>query len=128
VTALAATYATGTVQVLTALAATYATGTIRVLYRPWAKATLCHLTTHCVYSSPFPPSPSSSFLSFRSSQIAQSYKFKRRPLLLMKCILAYLVGSSHYLKLSFTPPKKASYNIPYAYSLLISYKRNALIS
>jgi len=30
---------------VTALAATYATGTIRVLYRPWAKATLCHLTT-----------------------------------------------------------------------------------
>jgi len=113
---------------VTALAATYATGTIRVLYKPWAKATLCHLTTHYVYSSPFPLSPSSSFLSFRSSQIAQSYKFRRRPLLLVKCILAYLVSSSHYLKLSFTPLKKASYNIPYAYSLLISYKRNALIS
>ena len=80
---------------VTALAATYATGTVRVLYRPWAKATLCHLTTHYVYSSPFPPLPSSSFLSFRSSQIAQSYEFRRRPLLFVKCILAYLVGPSH---------------------------------
>ena len=79
---------------MTALAATYATGTVRVLYRPWAKATLCHLTTHCVYSSPFPPSPSSSFLSFRSSHIAQSYEFRRRPLLSVKCILLYLVGPS----------------------------------
>jgi len=61
---------------VTALAATYATGTVRVLYRPWAKATLCHLTTYCVYSSLFPPLPSSSFLSFRSSHIAQLYEFR----------------------------------------------------
>ena len=52
----------------------YCTGTVQVLYRPWAKAMLCHLTTYYVYSSPLPPLPSSSFLSFKylqSSPIVQ---------------------------------------------------------
>ena len=115
---------------MTALATTllygYYTDPVRALAQ--ARATLYHLTTYYVYSSPSPPLPSSSFLSFRSSHIAQLYEFRRRPLPLVKCILAYLVSLLHYLKLSFTPPRKASYNIPHAYSLLLSYRRNALIS